>query len=71
MSQFNVYAAQINRTIQMLNDVWTSLVNKVEATKKRYKELDATMMIVSVQFLCFQISTFDKVSIPTVTHFPW
>ena len=29
--------------IQMLNDVWTSLVNEVEATKKRYKELEAAM----------------------------
>ena len=27
----------------MLNDVWTSLVNEVEATKKRYEELEATM----------------------------
>ena len=25
---------------------------------------------VSMQFLWFQISTFDKVSIPTTTHFP-
>ena len=25
---------------------------------------------VNEQFLCFQISTFDKVSIPTITHFP-
>ena len=29
--------------IQMLNNVWTSLVNKVEATKRRYEELEATM----------------------------
>ena len=28
----------------MLNDVWTSLVNKVDATKRRYKELEAAMM---------------------------
>ena len=27
----------------MLNDVWTSLVNEVEATKKRYEELEAAM----------------------------
>ena len=43
--QFNVYTAQTNRTIQMLNDVWTSLVNEVEATKKCYKELEAAMMM--------------------------
>ena len=29
--------------IQMLNNVWTSLVNEVEATKKCYKELEAAM----------------------------
>ena len=28
----------------MLNDIWTSLVNEVEATKKHYKELEAAMM---------------------------
>ena len=28
----------------MLNDVWTSLVYKVEATKKHYEELEAAMM---------------------------
>ena len=30
--------------IQMLNDIWSNLVNKVEAAKKRYEELEATMM---------------------------
>ena len=30
--------------IQMLNDVWTSLVNEVNATKKHYEELEAAMM---------------------------
>ena len=38
-----VYTAQTDGTIQMLNDVWTSLVNEVEATKKCYEELEATM----------------------------
>ena len=28
------------------------------------------LMNVSTQFLWFQISTFDKVSIPTITHLP-
>ena len=28
----------------MLNDIWNSLVNDVEATKKRYEELEAAMM---------------------------
>ena len=27
----------------MLNDVWTSLVNEVNATKRCYEELEATM----------------------------
>ena len=30
--------------IQMLNDVWTSLVNEVDATKRCYEELEAAMM---------------------------
>ena len=42
-SQFNVYATQTDMTIQMLNDVWTSLVNEVKATKKHYEELETTM----------------------------
>ena len=28
----------------MLNDVWNGLVNKVEATKRQYDELEAGMM---------------------------
>ena len=28
------------------------------------------MVVVSVQFLCLQILTFDKVSTPTITHSP-
>ena len=28
----------------MLNDVWSNLVNEVEASKKRYEELEAAMM---------------------------
>ena len=31
--------------IQMLNHVWTSLVNEVDATKRHYKELEAAMTI--------------------------
>ena len=40
--QFNVYATRTNGTIQMLNDVWNSLVNEVDATKRRYDKLKAT-----------------------------
>ena len=29
--------------IQMLNDIWSNLVNEVEAPKKCYKELEAAM----------------------------
>ena len=29
----------------MLNDIWSNLVNEVEATKKRYEELEAAMTI--------------------------
>ena len=29
----------------MLNDIWSNLVNEVEAAKKRYEELEAAMTI--------------------------
>ena len=41
--QFYMYAVWTNGTIQMLNDIWTSLVNEVDATKRCYKELEAAM----------------------------
>ena len=41
----NIYATQTDNTIQMLNDIWSNLVNEVEAAKKRYEELEATMTI--------------------------
>ena len=28
----------------MLNNIWSNLVNEVEAAKKRYEELEAAMM---------------------------
>ena len=31
--------------LQMLNNIWSNLVNRVEATKKRYEELEAAMTI--------------------------
>ena len=31
----------------MLNDIWSNLVNEVEAAKKRYEELEAAMMIMN------------------------
>ena len=31
--------------IQMLNNIWSNLVDKVEAAKKCYEELEATMTI--------------------------
>ena len=44
LEQFNGFTAHIDSTILMLNDIWNSLVNDVEATKKRYEELEAAMM---------------------------
>ena len=32
-------------TIQMLNDIWSNLVNEVESAKKRHKELEGAMTI--------------------------
>ena len=43
LEQFNGFAAHINSTILMLNDIWNGLVNDVKATKKRYEELDTAM----------------------------
>ena len=42
----------------MLNDIWSNLVNKVEATKKRYEELEAAMMTTN-DHLNDGISTLD------------
>ena len=42
----------------MLNNVWTSLVNEVEATKKRYEELEAAMTTTN-DCLNNEISTSD------------
>ena len=47
LGQFNVFAAQTDSTIQMLNDIWSNLVNKVEASKKRYEELEAAMTMMN------------------------
>ena len=37
--------AQTDNAIQMLNNIWSNLVNEVEAAKKRYEELEAAMTI--------------------------
>ena len=42
----------------MLNDIWNGLVNDVEATKKRYKELEAAMMMTN-DHLNDRISALD------------
>ena len=42
----------------MLNDVWTSLVNEVDATKKHYEELEVAMMMTN-NHLNDGISTLD------------
>ena len=39
-----MYTAWTDGTIQMLNDVWISLVTEVKATKRCYEELEAAMM---------------------------
>ena len=41
LGQFNGFAAHIDSTIQMLNDIWNSLVNDVENTKRHFDELEA------------------------------
>ena len=44
LRQFNGFAARIDNTILMLNDIWNSLVNDVENTKRRFDELEAASM---------------------------
>ena len=45
--RLDIYATCMDGTIQMLNDVWNSLVNEVEATKKCYNNLEASMVTMS------------------------
>ena len=45
LRKFNGFAACIDSTIQMLNDIWNSLVNDVENTKRRFDELEAASMV--------------------------
>ena len=45
LGQFNGFVACIDSTIQMLNDIWNSLVNDVENTKRRFDELEAASMV--------------------------
>ena len=58
LEQFNGFATHIDSTILMLNDIWNSLVNNVEATKKRYEELEAAMTTMNDR-LNNKISTLD------------
>ena len=44
LRQFNGFAACINNTILILNDIWNSLVTDVENTKRRFDELEAASM---------------------------
>ena len=44
LRQFNGFAACIDSTIQMLNNIWNGLVNDVENTKRRFDELEAALM---------------------------
>ena len=43
LGQFNGFAACINSTIQMLNDVWNGLVNDIKNTKRCFNELEAAL----------------------------
>ena len=45
LGQFNGFAACINSTIQMLNNIWNGLVNDVENTKRRFDELEAASTV--------------------------
>ena len=44
LGQFNGFTGCIDNTILMLNDIWNSLVNDVENTKRRFNELEAASM---------------------------
>ena len=36
LGQFNGFAAHMDSTIQMLNDIWNGLLNDIENTKRRF-----------------------------------
>ena len=45
LGQFNGFAAHINSTIQMLNNIWNGLVNDIKNTKRRFNELEAALTV--------------------------
>ena len=45
LRQFNGFTAHIDSTIQMLNDIWNSLVNDIKNTKRCFNELEAASTV--------------------------
>ena len=63
LGQFNGFVACIDSTIQMLNDIWNSLVNDVENTKRRFDELEAASTVTNKHLnngLLAMIKSVDK-----------
>ena len=66
LEQFNSFAAHINSTIQMLNDIWNGLVNGVKNTKKCFDELEAASMATNERLndgLLALLKSMDKLEI--------
>ena len=64
--QFNGFAARINNTILMLNDIWNGLVNDIENTKRRFDELEAALMMTNKRLndgLSAVLKSVDKLEI--------
>ena len=63
LGQFNGFAARINSTIQMLNDVWNGLVNNIENTKRGFDVLEAALVVTNEHLndgLSAVIDSMDK-----------
>ena len=66
LRQFNGFAARINHTIQMLNDIWNGLVNDVKNTKRHFDELEAASMATNEHLndgLSAMLKSVDKLEI--------
>ena len=66
LGQFNGFAAHIDSTIQMLNDIWNGLVDHVKNTKRCFDELEAASMATNERLndgLLALLKSMDKLEI--------
>ena len=66
LRKFNGFAACIDSTIQMLNDIWNGLANDIENTKRRFDELEAASTATNERLnngLSAMLNSVDKLEI--------